>query len=432
MDEMSRRLDAMVRKIFAEVESCAEVRDFRLEEREGWYHVIFDDSLGQAPLWDMSPATRFVPEKKGWECRIAGITFVLPTCPLHEYVFEFRPVLLDADLNSADTVLDMGGGSGLFAMYAAKRAGDGEVLCLEPEAETAGLLQTIARVNGLDNLHVEQAADAAALRERLRALRGRMNSVRVAMPHMPPELPEEAARTLAPGGRMAVLCADDDYAGSVSERVGQAGCHSMTVFGYVPTVQVRPHGTSLPELPERRRSLELMRDAGVGSFIMERAEVADKRRSRGHGPKAERPDYPEGSVFLLGLPGSGRERLGQDLARELGLPFVAESHWQAVRQRQQQDGSMVAVIAPDSVREEEGRIWLKKNGRAFYLMNDVWNILTSQGMDPSGEAFELRRSELAKLSSELEPLFMQTVHFPLLAAFGPQEQLEDALEKIRF
>lgn len=435
MDEMAQRLDAMVRKCFAGLEASVDVRDFRLSLRDGWYTAVFDGALGQKCRWEYAPGVRFSPEKKGWECRIGEVRFLLPACPLHELVFELRPVLLTGDLSDSGLVLDMGPGSGVFSMYAAARARDGRVLAVEPDKEASEFLRTVARVNGIENLQVLQAAyDSPEVLEAIRDLGGALDFIRVGVPDGPEGLPVGLAGKLRdPGGRMAVLCGDLSRGRDMAARMGFAGLDAESVFGYLPTV-LAVRGAELPEgLCPAGDSLKRMDEARrKKDFIQEKARVSEETRQRGHGPKAERPDYPDGSVFLLGLPGSGREPLGRELARRLELPFVAESDWAAVRDLVGSQGAVVAVVAPGSVREEEARKWLKGNGRAFYLMNDVWNILRAQGLDPSGEAFEARRAELAELSAELEPLFMKTVHFPLLGSYGMEELVADALEKSRF
>lgn len=159
-------------------------------------------------------------------------------------------------------------------------------------------------------------------------------------------------------------------------------------------------------------------------FIRKKVEVAESGKVRIHGGRVPRPDRPAGgAVFLLGVPGSGREELGRALAAQLGLPFLFHAEW---------SGEPAVVAADDRDLAGEGAAErMRAAGTVFYLLDDVSGLAERLARRRPGESPGALRAEAGARLFAAEPGFMAALHFLLQGARPVPELLEDVLERLR-
>lgn len=157
-------------------------------------------------------------------------------------------------------------------------------------------------------------------------------------------------------------------------------------------------------------------------FIQKKIAVAEADRTRVHGARAPRPEGSGGgAVFLLGVPGSGREELGRALAQRLGLPFFFYGEW---------SGDAAVVAADERDLAGEGALErLRAAGTVFYVLNDVPGLASRLAGRRAGA--ETLRAEAGARLFAAEPLFMAALHFLIQGAKPVPELVEDVLERLR-
>lgn len=169
-------------------------------------------------------------------------------------------------------------------------------------------------------------------------------------------------------------------------------------------------------------------------FIKEKAEVAESSKTKSFAKGERREDYEAmwqqtGTLLLVGLPGSGRTELGRLLAARLDMPFVQASDACSLDSALE-NGPGVVVLADALFDEPELIAKINRAGKVFYLMADARTL--AQRVAERSEQADLEqvwRSTSARLE-EVEPRFMQALHFILQAQNAPEALLEDAVEKV--
>ncbi len=144
------------------------------------------------------------------------------------------------------------------------------------------------------------------------------------------------------------------------------------------------------------------------------------------------------SVFLVGLPGSGKSTVGRQLARRLGLPFVdvdalAESRVGcSVRAFFEREGEIafrtleaalidevgrgpVAVISTGggAVLREENRQAMRQHGHVVYLRSSPEELYRRLRHDRNRPLLQVDdpQAKLRELHAQRHPLYGQTAHF---------------------
>ena len=166
-------------------------------------------------------------------------------------------------------------------------------------------------------------------------------------------------------------------------------------------------------------------------MIQKKQEVEDQGRTKSFSDRPERPARLENrTIFLAGLPGSGRRPVGEKLAGMLERPFIdlaGELGDQAPEMDRLEDilaeETVVASLPAGALDSPRMREALKSRGKVFYLMASVPTMAARLG------AHGPDRESLADRMLEMEPLLMETMHFILPADRGEGEIASDAAEK---
>lgn len=164
-------------------------------------------------------------------------------------------------------------------------------------------------------------------------------------------------------------------------------------------------------------------------YMVEESE-ANKRFAKGE----RREDYADawkatGRVVLIGLPGSGKQALADQLALQTGLqPLVPGDADQAVAALA---GDPALIVLDDRLVEDPAvQPHIHGSGKVFYLMADTRTLadrLVERGERDDSEA---TWRELSSRLATMEPVFYSVLHFIIQAAATPQEMVEDAMGKI--
>lgn len=138
------------------------------------------------------------------------------------------------------------------------------------------------------------------------------------------------------------------------------------------------------------------------------------------------------SIFLIGLPGSGKTTLGAGLAARLGVPFCDMDQWivsqsgftvpqlfgqgekvfrdwesRAVAALSGQD--MVVACGGGAVLRQENRAMLRAGGRVVWIDRPVEDILGD--VDISGRPLLAQgKEQVLALDQARRPLYRQTAH----------------------
>jgi len=131
-----------------------------------------------------------------------------------------------------------------------------------------------------------------------------------------------------------------------------------------------------------------------------------------------------GSLYFVGLEGSGRRALARAAAGRLGLNYREAASRQELEAALAGTGLAVAVTDA-ALLEEPGVVKaLRASGKVFHLMS-LAPVLAKRLGDPS------RLEELARAVERLEPVFLGAAHFILPLAASHEEMLDDVAEKAR-
>lgn len=149
---------------------------------------------------------------------------------------------------------------------------------------------------------------------------------------------------------------------------------------------------------------------------------------------------PTQSVFLVGLPGSGKSTVGRQLARRLGLPFVDSDHvieqriGSSIRAFFDREGEAafrdleaqviddvtagpLAVIATGggAVLRPENRERLHERGRVVYLRSTPEDLFRRLRNDRHRPLLQVADPlvRLKDLHAQRHPLYAETAHFAI-------------------
>lgn len=149
---------------------------------------------------------------------------------------------------------------------------------------------------------------------------------------------------------------------------------------------------------------------------------------------------PTQSVFLVGLPGSGKSTVGRQLARRLGLPFVDSDHvieqriGSSIRAFFDREGEAafrdleaqvidevtagpLAVIATGggAVLRPENRGHLHERGRVVYLRSTPEDLFRRLRHDRHRPLLQVADplARLKDLHAQRHPLYAETAHFAI-------------------
>lgn len=149
---------------------------------------------------------------------------------------------------------------------------------------------------------------------------------------------------------------------------------------------------------------------------------------------------PTQSVFLVGLPGSGKSTVGRQLARRLGLPFVDSDHvieqriGSSIRAFFDREGEAafrdleaqvidevtagpLAVIATGggAVLRPENRVHLHERGRVVYLRSTPEDLFRRLRHDRHRPLLQVADplARLKDLHAQRHPLYAETAHFAI-------------------
>jgi len=149
---------------------------------------------------------------------------------------------------------------------------------------------------------------------------------------------------------------------------------------------------------------------------------------------------PTQSVFLVGLPGSGKSTVGRQLARRLGLPFVDSDHvieqriGSSIRAFFDREGEAafrdleaqvidevtagpLAVIATGggAVLRPENRVHLHERGRVVYLRSTPEDLFRRLRNDRHRPLLQVADPlvRLKDLHAQRHPLYAETAHFAI-------------------
>ncbi|MFZ5426534.1 MAG: hypothetical protein ACOZEN_06145 [Thermodesulfobacteriota bacterium] len=152
-------------------------------------------------------------------------------------------------------------------------------------------------------------------------------------------------------------------------------------------------------------------------------EEEDKSMTFRHGETAP-IGGSSGNLFFLGLPGSGRRELAQDVAGRLGLRYTEAASAADLDAALAGSGQAVAVTQTSIVESPEAVQAMRASGRVFVLTILPHELAARLG-DPSSAG------ELARKWERLEPLMLAAAHFILPLDESFEELAWDAVWKAR-
>ncbi len=470
MDEERKAALARVRvetvARFKEVADLAVLRDFSLRQEGEWFRVVFDGSLGCLPAWPYEPEVRYDLGRKAWQCRIGSTVFWTQPCPFFELIVESRGYLLPG-LPAPDAVIvDAGPWTGITGMYLAARARQGRIVFVEPEPGSVEALERHVALNGFSHCEIVQAALARGRGTARLAVRGggesrldpggglevptlgildlvadagltRLDLLKLDIEGAEVEIAEDLPRLLErfPGALVAVASYHEAAGRQAWEAIEEAlagvrHIYMKTAYPYHVTTFLCHAGNAA-----LRRRIEALTGLGQAHALAERArtgkrfvkrrvEVEEAGKTRVHGPEAARPDLPQaGAVWLIGMPGSGRSRLGRAVAQRLQARFLElEDPSPDEVERLSREGPVVAGVAASALADDTLRAALRRTGRVFYLM----------AVPALGQSGSWAQSASGPEGIHVyEPLFMQTLHFVVSDHGSDEDKVTDILEKLR-
>ncbi|XPV75266.1 MAG: hypothetical protein ACNI27_11545 [Desulfovibrio sp.] len=165
-------------------------------------------------------------------------------------------------------------------------------------------------------------------------------------------------------------------------------------------------------------------------MIKKKFEVEDDDHSQAFSHRPPRPDVDgKGNIYIIGLDGSGKSDLAENLAKELDKKFVVVGDGGVTPRDASEADNTVFAVMEDGFGNPEDLVLCRKSGKVLYLMAeqmDVINTLVAAGNDE-----EKVRADLAQKRESFEPLFMLMLHFIVQGGRSKDELLQDGLEKAR-
>jgi shikimate kinase len=164
-------------------------------------------------------------------------------------------------------------------------------------------------------------------------------------------------------------------------------------------------------------------------FIKEKTEVeeADAVRVFGKSRGLDTFDPATGRIIFIGMPGSGRLELAEQVAERLKMRVVAPEVVDSVEALDAvcADAGIVLVLPCEALRDDAIRAAVREKGKVFYLMAEVLRMAyrLNKTSIPEQEA-------ISALFVEMEPLCMMTLHYILQAWKEPKEIVENVLEML--
>lgn len=146
------------------------------------------------------------------------------------------------------------------------------------------------------------------------------------------------------------------------------------------------------------------------------------------------------SVFLVGLPGSGKSTVGRQLARRLGLPFVDIDHLiesrigSSIRSFFEREGeaafrdlesSVIAEVSEGplsvistgggAVLRAENRQCMRRRGQVVYLRSSPEELQRRLRHDRNRPLLQVAdpMAKLRELHAQRHPLYAETAHFTI-------------------
>lgn len=170
------------------------------------------------------------------------------------------------------------------------------------------------------------------------------------------------------------------------------------------------------------------------SFIMEKAEVAEAEKRKTFGKGERREDFAAmwnatGTVLLAGLPGSGRRAVAGLLAERLGLP-VRDARDESSLQSAMAGGPSVVVVDDALFDDDSSVAAIGSAGKVFYFMAHAGVLARRIARRTGKDDEEAVRQDVAARLGQVEPRFMQALHFVIQAESSPEEMADDVLEKV--
>lgn len=200
--------------------------------------------------------------------------------------------------------------------------------------------------------------------------------------------------------------------------------------------------------------------AGPKNAVKKRIHVAEADKRATYSNKAG-PRRAVGTLFLVGLRGSGKSTVGARLAGEIGRTFVdtdqriekaaqttiaqyvAANGWERFRELERrvlaevcQGENLVVATGGGIVLDAENRRLLRESGRTFYLRAEPEVLAARLANDPDPDKRPALTheadpaAEMRALFVEREPLYMEVANFILPAAAPVDDVVAEAREKL--
>ncbi len=170
------------------------------------------------------------------------------------------------------------------------------------------------------------------------------------------------------------------------------------------------------------------------NFINKKQTVLESDKTKVFVKGDRREDFADmwsetGNILLLGLPGSNRVALGDELASRMGTQLQQPDDMEALRLVCSQGGQVI-VVPEVAFSDPEDVSFVHGAGKVFYLMADARSL--SERLEkraPSGDIDAVWR-ECARQLEVMQPAFMTALHFLVQVSDSVREMADDAMEKI--
>lgn len=169
-------------------------------------------------------------------------------------------------------------------------------------------------------------------------------------------------------------------------------------------------------------------------FIKRKQTVLEENKSKTFCKGDSREDFADmwsntGMLLLIGLPGSQREELGQELAARLALSVCRVSSMEELEHVCSKEKGIV-VVANTILNDAENLSFVHAAGKVFYLMADVQTLVDRRMAQEDGLERNGMLERCAAQLALMEPLFMKALHFIIQPVGDVHKMADDAMEKV--